>query len=171
TDMKKEVKTIMKHELLPGLRLVFRYPKELAVVLLPLSLFVALNACAEIDYSTQNTPLFVKAREAVNGVIKSQFSYDRTAFAEKISEDFSDRMEFLFDVEVRSMQKMPVDFEFFIDAVNEAEDVLSVLFSWNRQYMNWDDPDDTTAKGKSEFVFQKTAQGFLLKNIAGDNPF
>ncbi|HEO63668.1 MAG TPA: hypothetical protein ENN78_00155 [Candidatus Omnitrophica bacterium] len=130
-----------------------------------------LGVSEEIDYSAQSTPLFVKAREAVNGVIKSQFFYDRTVFAEKISEDFPDRMEFLFEVEVRSMQKMPLDFEFFIDTVNETKDVLSVSFSWNRQYMNWDDPDDTMAEGKSEFVFQKTAQGLVLKNIIGDNPF
>jgi hypothetical protein len=161
----------MRQRLLPDSRQIFRYLKILSAALLLLSLPALSGFSEEIDYSKQNTPLFVKAREAVNGVIKSQFPYDRTAFEERISEDFPDRMEFLFDVEVRSMQKMLLDFEFFIDTVNETKDVLSVSFSWNRQYMNWDDPEDTMAKGTSEFVFQKTAQGFLLKNIIGDNPF
>lgn len=123
------------------------------------------------DVPDQGTPVFLRARKSVDALMRTYIFGEWITFEEQVADDFPERMVFLFETQTAGMQRVPNDFQFFINTVNETKDVLSVSFSWIKKHMNWDDPNDTKAEGKCEFVFQKTSQGLLLKNVIGDYPF
>lgn len=126
---------------------------------------------ADADLPDQSAPVFVRARAAVDAVMRAYIFGDWMEFEDQVSADLPERMVFLFETQAAGMRKIPNDFQFFINTVNETKEVLSVSFSWIKKHINWDDANDTRAQGKCEFVFQKTSQGLLLKNVIGDYPF
>lgn len=122
------------------------------------------------DIPDQTVPSFTRARGAVADIIETRIFGGHLDLRDKVSENFPDRLAFIRAVDEARTRNSLLDMGFFINKVNETESILSVSFSWEKIYTDWDSPGHLKASGQSEFVFEKTPEGYLLKNVRGENP-
>ena len=98
--------------------------------------------------------------------------YTRAGFEEIVSQDFTPaRAEFIDTVESRITGMTVLELTYKIEKSLQTGDQVVTSFNWDKKQAPCAGGTLVQAKGRAEFAFQRTPDGWGLLQVNGDDPF